>query len=163
MGSGGVVGAPAFTLAAVNAATSLVLRGAFLDSGGQMVKLVTDTVGPSVSRVIEEYVMSIAATLEEVGGVDSAILESMVEPDPHRPGQSRYRLRTENIPIWPLLGQIGAIGGTTEPEKITPQTIAQVARDYDIPTVAVAAAVHYYVHNRCPIDTLLEENAAALR
>ncbi len=34
--------------------------------------------------------MSIVATLEAVGGVESAILESMVEPDPHHPGRSRF-------------------------------------------------------------------------
>ena len=103
-----------------------------------------------------------ARPLDQVTGVGTADLEAMVEPDRHRPGRARWRLRAEQIPIWAVIGHLGAIGGTTEPEKTSLETMALVAREYDIPPVAVAAAMHFYAHNRCPIDALLEENAAAL-
>jgi hypothetical protein len=106
--------------------------------------------------------MSVTETLEQIAGVDAATLEAMVGPDPHRPGRARYRLLAEQVPIWAIIGHIGAIAGTTEPEDIGPDTIAAVARERDISEAAVAAALHYYLCNRCPIDALLEENAAAL-
>ena len=101
-------------------------------------------------------------TLEDLAGVSPEELEAMVGPDRHRPGRARWRLRAEEMPIWAVIGHIGAIAGTTEPDKISPSTIAEVARERDISVAAVAAALHYYRHNRCPIDALLEANAAAL-
>jgi hypothetical protein len=109
-----------------------------------------------------ETVMSVTTTLEQIAGVDAATLAAMVGPDRHRPGRARYRLIAEQVPIWAIVGHIGAIAGTTEPDEIDPDTIAAVARERDIPETAVAAALHYYVHNRGPIDALLEENAAPL-
>ena len=106
--------------------------------------------------------MSVSNSLEEIAGVDAATLEAMVGPDRHRPGRARYRLIAEQVPVWAIIGHLGAIAGSTEPDEIGPDTIAAVARDYDIPEVAVAAALHFYIHNRCPIDALLEANAAAL-
>lgn len=103
-----------------------------------------------------------AHMLDHVTGVGVAELEAMVEPDRHRPGRARWRLRAEQLPIWAIIGHVGVIGGTTEPARTSPETMALVAHEYDIPPVAVAAAMHFYAHNRCPIDALLEENAAAL-
>jgi hypothetical protein len=100
--------------------------------------------------------------LEQIAGVDAAALEAMVEPDRHRPGRARYRLIAEEIPIWPLIGLVHHFAGTTEPDAITPKIIAAVAENYGISETAVAAAAHYYVNYRCPIDALLEENTAAL-
>ena len=106
--------------------------------------------------------MSVTDTLEQIAGVDAATLEAMVGPDRHRPGRARYRLIAEQVPIWAIIGHIGALAGTTDPNPIVPNTLAEVARERDISETAVAAALHYYVRNRCPIDALLEENAAAL-
>jgi hypothetical protein len=89
-------------------------------------------------------------------------LEAMVGPDRHRPGRARWRLITEEMPIWAIIGHIVAIGETSEPDDLTPAVIAQVAEERGISFAAVTAALHYYQHNRCPIDTLLEANAAAL-
>jgi hypothetical protein len=89
-------------------------------------------------------------------------LRQMVGLDKHRPGSSRGRLIAEQIPVWALIGYMGALAGTTEPTAITDEVIAQVAADYDISKVAMKAALLYYSEHRCAIDTLLEENAAAL-
>ncbi len=86
----------------------------------------------------------------------------MVGPDPHRPGPARGRLLAESIPVWALIGYIGAIAGSTEPDAITADVIAQVAVDYDVSQEAVQAALLYYEEHRCAIDSLLETNAAAL-
>lgn len=115
--------------------------------------------GPMRTKAMQT---SEARGLDHITGVGTADLEAMVEPDRHRPGRARWRLRAEQIPIWAIIGHVGAIGGTTEPEKTSAETMALVADEYEVPTVAVAAAIHYYAHNRCPIDALLEENASAL-
>ncbi len=106
--------------------------------------------------------MGVTDTLGRIAGVDASGLEAMVGPDRHRPGRARYRLIAEQVPVWAITGHIGAIAGPTEPDEIGPESIAEVARERDISDTAVVAALHYYVHNRCPIDAPLEENAAAL-
>ncbi len=94
--------------------------------------------------------------------VSAADLDRMVGPDPHRPGPARWRLLTESVPVWAIIGQIGAEGGTTEPDAISDVVIADVAKGYDVSVDAVRAAIRYYARRRCAIDALLEANLAAL-
>ena len=89
-------------------------------------------------------------------------LRRMVGPDPHRPGLARGRLLAESIPVWALVGYMGAIAGSTEPDAVTDDVIAETAEAYDVSREAVQAALLYYEEHRCAIDTLLEANAAAL-
>ena len=89
-------------------------------------------------------------------------LRSMVGPDPHRPGRARGRLLAESVPVWAIIGYVGAIAGSTEPDAITDNVIAEVAEAYDVSVEAVQAALLYYDEHRCAIDALLEANAAAL-
>jgi hypothetical protein len=89
-------------------------------------------------------------------------LRRMVGPDPHRPGLARGRLLAESVPVWAIIGYIGAIAGSTEPTAITDKVIAETAEAYDVPYEAVQAALLYYEEHRCAIDSLLEANAAAL-
>lgn len=93
---------------------------------------------------------------------DAEHLRRMVGPDPHRPGPARGRLLAESVPVWAIIGYVGAIAGSTEPDAITDDVIAQVAADYDVSQEAVRAALLYYEEHRCAIDTLLEANAAGL-
>jgi len=72
--------------------------------------------------------------------VSAADLDRMVGPDPHRPGPARWRLLTESVPVWAIIGQIGAEGGTTEPDAISDVVIADVAKGYDVSIDAVRAA-----------------------
>jgi uncharacterized protein (DUF433 family) len=99
---------------------------------------------------------------QRTADVDLDHLRRMVGPDPHRPGPARGRLVAEQIPVWAIVGYVGAVAGTTEPAAITGETIARVAKDYDIPYEAVQAALLYYEEHRCAIDALLEANAAVL-
>lgn len=94
--------------------------------------------------------------------IDESELRRMVGPDPHRPGFSRGRLLAEQVPVWAIIGYIGAVTGTTEPDAITEDAIAETAEGYEISVTAVRAALLYYREHRCAIDTLLEENSAAL-
>jgi uncharacterized protein (DUF433 family) len=89
-------------------------------------------------------------------------LRRMVGPDRHRPGSSRGRLIAEQIPVWAIIGHIGALAGSLEPDAIDDEIIAEAAHDYDISVTAVRAALLYYREHQCAIDTLLEENAAVL-
>ena len=93
---------------------------------------------------------------------DPDSLRRMVGPDPHRPGPARGRLLAESVPVWAIIGYVGAIAGSTEPDAITDSVIAKVAADYDVSEVAVLAALLYYEEHRCAIDALLEANAAVL-
>jgi hypothetical protein len=86
----------------------------------------------------------------------------MVGPDPHRPGPARWRLLAEQMPVWAVVGHLGAVAGRTEPDAISAESIDEVARERDVPPVAVLAALHYYRRNRGAVDGLLAANAAAL-
>lgn len=86
----------------------------------------------------------------------------MVGPDPYRAGRARWRLIEESIPVRAIIGQIAAKGGTTEPEAITVEVIASVARGYDISVAAVRAAIRFYERNRWFIDAWLIENDAVV-
>jgi uncharacterized protein (DUF433 family) len=94
-----------------------------------------------------------------VGAVD---LKRMVGPDPHRPGPARARLLVEQIPVWAIVGHVGAVTRTTDPVAITDEVIARVAADFDIRREAVQAALLYYQEHRGAIDALLQANAAAI-
>ena len=89
-------------------------------------------------------------------------LERMIGPDVHRPGPARARLLAEQIPVWAIIGHIGAVAGTTDVAAITDEVIAQVAADYDVSCEALEAALLYYQEHRGAIDALLEANAAAI-
>lgn len=94
--------------------------------------------------------------------VDTEELRRMVGPDPHRPGTAYGRLLAEQVPVRAIIGYIGAVAGTTNPEAITEEVIADVADAYGIGIPAVRAALLYYAEHRCAVDTLLEASAAAL-
>lgn len=93
---------------------------------------------------------------------NTADLDRWIGPDPHRPGPARARLLGEQVPVWAIVGDTGALAGTTEPAAIPDEVVAEVARGYDIPNEAVWAALQYYARHRGAIDALLEANAAAL-
>lgn len=93
---------------------------------------------------------------------DDEHLRRMVGLDPHRPGPARGRLLAESVPVWALIGYINAIAGSTEPDAITDDVVAETAVAYDVSQEAIRAAVLYYDEHRCAIDALLEANAAAL-
>jgi hypothetical protein len=93
---------------------------------------------------------------------EAAELQRMIGPDPHRPGAARARLIAEQIPVWALIGHLGALAGTTDPAAVTGEVIAQIAIDYAITPKAVLAAMLYYWQHRPAIDALLEANASAL-
>lgn len=94
--------------------------------------------------------------------VDVSDLRRMIGPDEHRPGPARARLKAENIPVWAIVGHVGAVLSTAGPADRTDEIIARVATDYAIRQEAVLAALLYYQEHRGAIDALLEANAAAV-
>lgn len=99
---------------------------------------------------------------ERATSIDADELRRMVGPDPHRPGTAYGRLLAEQVPVRAIIGYLGAITGTTDPEAMTDEVLAEAAEAYDVGLDAVRAALLYYSEHRCAIDTLLEANAAAL-
>lgn len=89
-------------------------------------------------------------------------LKRLIGPDSHRPGPAWARLRVEQIPVWAIIGHVGAVAGTTEPTAISDEVLAQVASDYDIPAESVLAALLYYHEHLAAIDALLNANATAI-
>jgi len=51
-------------------------------------------------------------------------LRQMIGPDEHRPGSARARLLAEQIPVWAVVGHIGALAETTDPAAMTDEVIA---------------------------------------
>ncbi len=85
-------------------------------------------------------------------------LRRKVGLDEFRPGSARARLIEESIPVWAIVGYIGAISGTTDPDDITDEVIAETGTAYAISREAVEAAVLYCREHRGAIDGLLEAN-----
>ena len=80
--------------------------------------------------------------------------EPSIALDPIRPGVERARLVEYGIPVWALIGHMGARNGEVEDGDII-----QTADDYMIPEEAVRAAVAYYRQHRHAIDAFLDSNS----
>lgn len=78
-----------------------------------------------------------------------SLIDRYIELDPERPSPSEARLRDAGIHVWALIGHyLFAVG----------QDLTAVARDYDLPEEAVAAALAFYQKHRHEIDTRLAQN-----
>jgi uncharacterized protein (DUF433 family) len=82
--------------------------------------------------------------------LDRAVLDAMVEPEPGR-GRDRARLKDSGVPVWALIAELQANNWD----------IAEVARAYRIPEIAVRAAIRYYENNKPFIDAFLLLNSEA--
>lgn len=87
-------------------------------------------------------------TAERDIGHDDGALDAMVEPHPDR-GRPYARLVESGISIWALINRMG------EP---TPENIARVAWEYDLPERAIQAAIRYYDRNKRFIDAVIVIN-----
>ncbi len=70
--------------------------------------------------------------------------------DPHRHGAHYAILRDEGIPVWALIGHL--IGVKWD--------VRQAAKDYEIPTAAVEAAVLYYQQHKDALDAMIDPTLA---
>jgi hypothetical protein len=89
-------------------------------------------------------------------------LRRMVVEDPVRPGPVRVRVTYDadmSAPVWTLIGQL-LYGYSWDPDSMRPQVeiVAQVAKDYGVPVIAVEAAILNYQEHRGVIEGWLEEN-----
>ena len=88
-------------------------------------------------------------------------LRRLVVEDPVRPGPVRVRVTYAdvNVPVWTLIGQL-LYAYKWDPDSKRPQVnlVAQVAKDYAVPVIAVEAAILYYQEHRGAIESWLEEN-----
>jgi uncharacterized protein (DUF433 family) len=84
----------------------------------------------------------------DVATLDEDALAAMIEPDRQR-GSGYARLAEYGTPVWALVQRLG------EP---TPENVARVAWEYQVPEVAIHAALHYYRRNRASIDAVIRLN-----
>ena len=82
--------------------------------------------------------------------VDAIDLDALVEPEPGS-GRDKARLKDHGVPVWALIAELQANGWD----------IAEVARAYRVPKIAVQAAIHYYQSNKQFIDAFLLLNSEA--
>lgn len=87
-------------------------------------------------------------------------LLAMVKQDPLRSGRMYGRLRDYQIPVWGIIQHVIAEYDLPDPLHATDEIIARTASDYEIPPVAVRAALAYYRANRTFVDAKIESNAA---
>lgn len=78
-----------------------------------------------------------------------SLIDRYIELDPDRPSPGEARLREEGVHVWALVGHyLIAVD----------QDLGAVARDYDLPEEAVAAALAYYQKHKHEIDARLAQN-----
>ena len=88
--------------------------------------------------------------IESPGGIpDDSLVERWIEPNPHRPGVAEAIVRGTGVPVWALVGHSRHV-----------RDLGEVARDYDLPSEAVAAALAYYQRHKAELDQRLAANAA---
>lgn len=74
---------------------------------------------------------------------------SLIDSVPHE-GPGEARLREYGVHVWALAGYLQAVKGNIE----------EVAHDYDLPLVAVEAALAYYQQHKTAIDARIAANLA---
>ena len=72
-----------------------------------------------------------------------------IQLDADRPGAADARLRDSGVPVWALISYYEAA-----------RDIDEVARDFEVPTEDVRAALAYYRSHKAAIDVRLAMNAA---
>ena len=115
--------------------------------------------GISEHAAKEDPVMTAQTTQD--AQATSVHLKAMVKPDPYRPGPDRWRLVEYERPVWAIIQHMIAEGDIDDPTEASDELVALTAADYEIPEIAVRAALAYYEENRAAIDTRLAINAAA--
>jgi len=85
-------------------------------------------------------------------------LAGHVKPEPRHRGPDRWRLVPSDRPIWALIMRIYTIDDIDEHFRVSEQTIAQAAADYDTTPEEVRAALAYYPANTGAVDTILAAN-----
>ena len=82
---------------------------------------------------------------------EQQLIERWIELNPARPGPHEARLKEHGVPVWVLVGywQGSAHDADT------------VARAYEVPVEAIAAALAYYQQHQALIDARIALNAAA--
>lgn len=89
-------------------------------------------------------------------------LRRLVREDPVRPGPSRYRVAVadNDLPIWPIIGTLKNVTGSSNPRDWPRRTLVQIADEWGLSLDSLAAAILYYKEHQWAIDGWLAENEA---
>jgi hypothetical protein len=98
--------------------------------------------------------------LTKADTLSEADLLAMVKQDPQRPGRTYGRLKEYEVPVWGIIQHMIAEYDLPDPLVASDNLVERTAADYELPPVAVRAALAYYRHNRNFIDAKIESNAA---
>lgn len=80
---------------------------------------------------------------------EEEIIQQEIEIDPHRPGPANVRLRRSGAHVWAVIGYfLYAVNGDEQ----------ALARDYELSTEEVRAALLYYRRHRSEIDGRLADS-----
>jgi hypothetical protein len=82
-------------------------------------------------------------------------LLALVKQDPHRPGRAYGRLVEHERSVWGLMLFLMSHHSQDDPLQATDEQIQDTADAFDIPEIAVRAALAYYKRNRRYVDALL--------
>lgn len=82
---------------------------------------------------------------------DELLIAAHLEPDPNTADPAEWRLNERGVPVWALIGGLLPDGSNAD----------QVAADYGISAVGMAAARAYYRRHRWLIDARLLANQTA--
>jgi uncharacterized protein (DUF433 family) len=74
-----------------------------------------------------------------------AELDAMIEQDPGKPGRHNARLAEYGTHVWAIIASLQGTGWS----------IAQTAKNHQLPEAAVVAAIRYYENHRDLIDAEL--------
>ncbi len=80
---------------------------------------------------------------------EERLIAKWIEPDPHRAGADEVRLVDHGVAVWSLVGYLAAMNWDVE----------AVAKSFDVPYEAVAAALAYYRRHTEIIDNRRAANA----
>lgn len=82
---------------------------------------------------------------------EDVLIARLVEPDPNTGDPAEWRVKERGVPVWALIGGLEPDGSNAD----------QVARDYGISLVAMAAARAYYRRHQASIEARLLANRTA--
>lgn len=82
-------------------------------------------------------------------------LLAMVKPDPGRPGRAYGRLIDHERPIWVLILHLMSEHSLDDPLDASDEEVRDTADAYDLPEIAVRAALAYYKRHQRYVDALL--------
>jgi uncharacterized protein (DUF433 family) len=76
------------------------------------------------------------------------LIARWIGPNPHKPGAAEALVLPRNVSVWALI----------QVWRLDSQRIPDVAKEFDLPSEAVEAAVRYYRRHKADVDAKIARN-----